>query len=248
LKLQRPRIPRKGALIAIVDALWLWVKGERVTVYVILLKRVYRGNAITAVVYPERGWEGEAGWIAACKQLSPSVRRRIFAATIDEHSGLRSAVSSLFGTPEHPPLIQWCQFHCLAELLRKLGKKRIRHNAFAQMVWENARDLFQCSLGQLCDFCLYILQAVPRDPRCPAKVKVAAAWFVSRLPQTCVAHIYESLGIPGTTGSAEATCKRLRKLLTRVRPTSFERVQLLLASTPNLTHIAGHQELCRGTS
>lgn len=137
-RLPPPVVPSRGALLVVADALWLWISGERVTIYVILLRPVRGGTATVAVVLTRAEWECAEGWRAAFLQLPASARSRVRGATIDEHTGLRNAIRELCD-PDLP--IQWCQFHGVSQLLHKLGKKMVKRDPVTAAVWETARRI-----------------------------------------------------------------------------------------------------------
>lgn len=219
------RIPVNGKFILIADAKWITVCGRRLSIYVILLRPVSRSIAATIVVLPRWEWESERGWRAALLLLPGCVRRRIVGATLDEHHGLRNAVPALCDDGTSPLPIQWCQFHCIAELQLKLGKKAIKRNVWTAIAWEVARSALHEPHPDRRVIWVRLLQLVTRIPRCPEKTQRGIQWFLSRLDSTTVVFIRPSLRLPTTTACAESMCNLLRTLLGRVRPHTFARVQ-----------------------
>lgn len=221
-----PLIP-DGPLIAIPDALWLRLHGKRITVYIVLLRSRDRDQAVKAVVHARQGGEGYDGWKRALLRLPDHVRHRIVGATTDGHEGLRRALQECCGTqaPWQSLPLQRCQFHCLAELQRKIGKKRIRRNQYASFVWHGARN-WLAHKGRFGPHAgsMGFIGWISRQKDCPTPVRQAAAWFCRVGPQAGVTYDEARLRLPSTTGSAEASCKRLRHLLTRLRPTSMKRL------------------------
>lgn len=231
--LSYPKLPGKASqessFLAVADALWLWVQGERVTAYVILVRGLFETEAVPAVVMACRGWESEAGWRAAFDRLPPGIRDHLLSVTVDENGGLLSVVRSLKEYPqdrECSPLLQVCQFHRLADLQRRIGKKCIRRNALAGRTWDLARRLFKTAdeleRQMIPDLLRY---RIAEHSDCPEHLRKAIHAFLQNFEDALIANNYTFLGIPATTGSAEATCKRLRALFRKIRPTSLRKAQ-----------------------
>ncbi len=195
------------ALIAVADGLWLRVGGTRVTVYIILIRPVGATEAVPAVILPLPGWESLAGWQAAFQRLPTSIRKCLVSVTVDEHGRLLSVVRSLRTPPDSYPLIQYCQFHRLAEFARQLGRKSIRWNRFAARAWDEARLLFRTRRAFDHRACIRFLQSISRSAGCPEHVQRAIRAFLREIHLACTALEFGWTGIPATTGSAEATCR-----------------------------------------
>lgn len=195
------------------------------TLYGVLLRPVRGDEATLAVLLARPEWECAAGWTAALLALPAPVRRRLVGATIDEHAGLRKALREHGGNPGTALPIQWCHFHCLAQLLFRLGRKTVRRDPVTARVWETARRLLDepraAARAGLCR----VLRALERHPDCPPRTQTAIAWFLPRVPRVTVCFRYPRRRLPATTGTAESVGELLRKFLERVRPRSLGTLQ-----------------------
>lgn len=242
--LAAPEIPQHGSLLVIADAVWRTLRGKRVTLYGILLRPVRSETATLVVLLAREEWECAAGWTAALLELPGSVRRRLVGATIDEHAGLRKALREYGGKPGTTLPIQWCHFHCLAQLLFRLGRKTVRRDSVTGLVWETARRLLNepraAARAGLCRS----LCALARRSDCPPRTQAAVTWFRRRVPSVTVCFRYPRRRLPATTGTAESVGELLRKFLERVRPRSlgdlqeacrlFQRLHPTVRCTPKL--------------
>lgn len=227
--LLRPPLPAFGGVIIVADALWLRIRGRRVTVYVILVRPVWSDTAVVAVVLPREEWECEAGWRAALLELPPTLRRCVRGASVDEHAGLTRALRDLCGEPGEDLPIQWCQFHCLAEFLRKLGRKTVKRDPVTAAVWGLVRRMLREPRASARRRLIHQLQRLARRRVCPPRTVRAVHWFLARIPRVTVTFRYPRRRLPTTTGSAESSCNLLRTLFRRVRPRSMDALETACA-------------------
>lgn len=115
-------LPDTGPLIAIADAIWHSIHGERLTIYLILLRPVASPDARIMLPVFVRGHENRPGWEHAWAQLPTMLRRRICALVCDGHVGLVA-----FGYRQKW-IVQRCHFHLLANLQMYLGTRDYRRN------------------------------------------------------------------------------------------------------------------------
>lgn len=212
-------------LVLIADALWLWCGRERWTVYLILARGVGKTEARLAMCCAFAGNESTAGWLEAFTALPAELRGLTVGVTSDGHLGLRHAVRELFPDRAH----QWCQFHVLSEFLRRLGgKAAVKRDQATRSCWGTARLLLRLDTHELRHHCYLLLRQHIRMRGCPNRTRNAVRWFCRIAENATVGHDVLNANLPLTTGSAEATCKRLRRLLRQVRPTSSEQLQRAL--------------------
>lgn len=216
---------RGHCVILVADALWTHVGNERATVYIILLRGTESPHAYTTVALPLPGWESEAGWCRAFKRIPAEVLQEVIGATIDGHAGLHAAVQWACGEPDWRPVIQWCQFHCLAELLRKLGKRSVHSNPHARCCWMMARAVLDENRQPQRDIWAKLIILASRSADCPERTRLAMRWFLSVLPRVTALFSVPDSAVPATNGSAESLCKQLRAVLNKIRPSSWERLQ-----------------------
>jgi hypothetical protein len=203
------------------DALWLFCGGERWTVYCVLARHVGDREARIAVCGARRGGETHAGWHAAIEALPFHMRLCTVGVTSDGHGGLERAVRELCPQAIH----QRCQFHVLADLLRRLGKKAVGCNPDTQRCWQVARSILRAEDPRERKLWYDVLGTAVRMPFCPERTRDAALWFLRIAEEAVAAYRNPLADIPLTTGSAEAMCKRMRRVFLRVRPTSPAHLQ-----------------------
>lgn len=216
------RIPPDGPLICIADALWTTVAGERWTVSMVLLRAVHATEAVVALAHAEPGGEGAVSWHRATRRLPVEVRDRVVAATIDGKRGLRDALLIGCRRPGRNPIpLQRCTFHILAEFLRRIGKRETRQEpVFAGRAWMVGRRLLREPRMHQRNALETILRTIGAHARCPRRTCDAIRWFIRQIPDATVCYRVTHHRIPSTTATAEAACKQLRRILTRIRPTT----------------------------
>lgn len=215
-----------GEVILIADALWLRIKGERVTVYVVLLRLPHESTAYLVSVQPLFGWESGKGWREVIRAFPRCLREYVAAAVIDGNGGLQEAIQEHCGIPpDEPVLMQHCQFHCLAALLHRLGKKAVRVQPDTALCWEFARRMLATADADERLIWRNLLVMAIRLPECPERTRRGIIWFDVAYRRTTVCYDSPSRSIPTTTGTAEAVCRQLRRTFERIRPRSAERLQ-----------------------
>lgn len=231
------RIPSEGPLILIADALWTMVAGERWTVSIILLRAVHEPVARIALVHPERGGEGAVSWHRAIHRLPEATRNRVVAATTDGHRGLRDAIRSACRRPGGNAIpIQRCTFHVLAELLRRIGKRETRSDAYATRAWVLARRMLREPRMHQRHVMGAALRVVADRPQCPSRTRDAIRWFLRQVPDATVCYRTTHHRMPATTACAEAAYKQLRRTLTRIRPTTESTLTLAADTYFRMSH------------
>jgi transposase-like protein len=215
---------RGTSVVLIADALWLRCGGERWTVYCILARHVGETVAQLIVCQAYCGSESYAGWREAMVSLPSDVRNATIGVTSDGQKGLEGAVRELCPTAAH----QRCQFHVLADLRRRLGMRAIAREEETKRCWDLARVILGLDDPLLRLQSYQLLSHSARLPGCPRRTRNAVRWFRHTAEAATVAYGVPDADLPLTTGSAEATCKRLRRLLMQVRPTSPAQLQRAL--------------------
>ena len=113
----------RGRLIAIADAIWHKICGEKITIYLILLRPVESAEAAIALPIIAPGYEDKEGWAYAWKHIPPAYKRRIYGLVCDGHQWLTA-----FGYRQGW-VVQRCQFHLLANLQMYLGIRDRKRNS-----------------------------------------------------------------------------------------------------------------------
>lgn len=98
----------KGPLIVIADGLIEFFKGEKYTVYFILVRSIGSSKAFILPPYFRAGGEVVAGWQEAFAQVPDEIFDRICALVCDGHGGLIYLAKAMHW------LLQRCHFHLLA--------------------------------------------------------------------------------------------------------------------------------------
>lgn len=134
----------RSRLIAVVDAIWHTICGEKITIYLILLRPVSNNEATIMLPVFVTGHEDGRGWKYAWDQIPFAYKRRICALVCDGHQWLIA-----FGYRQGW-VVQRCQFHLLANLQMYLGVQdrqrnsrvlTLVHNLFATADTERSRRL-----------------------------------------------------------------------------------------------------------
>lgn len=104
-----PKVP-EGPLIAIADGIIEFFKGEKYTVYIILVRSINSSRACILPPYMRKGGEVVLGWQESFAQIPVDVFSRIEGLVCDGHGGLvRLARSNRW-------VLQRCHFHLLARI------------------------------------------------------------------------------------------------------------------------------------
>jgi hypothetical protein len=116
-------LPAHGRLVAIADAIWHHIQGEKITIYLILLRPVSSNQATITLPVFAPGHEDREGWAYAWKQVPKAYKRRISALVCDGQKWLTA-----FGL-RNGWVVQRCQFHLLANLQMYLGVRDRQRNS-----------------------------------------------------------------------------------------------------------------------
>lgn len=108
---------------------------------------------------------------------------------------------------------------------RRLGKKTVARNPETKTCWTYARLVFRLAEADLRRQAIDLLAFAATQPACPERTRTSVKWFLTAMPSATVAYANPHADLPLTTGAAEAMCKRLRRTLLQVRPTSAAQAQ-----------------------
>lgn len=200
-------LPNRGRLIAIADAIWHRVCGEKITIYLILLRPV---DGETAVIMPPvftRGHEDRGGWQYAWAQLPSAYLRRIDAIVCDGQKWLIA-----FGY-RHKWIVQRCQFHLLANLQMYLGiRDRQRNSNVMTLVYA----LFATTDQKQSRRILAQLAAIRDTSKSRGMRRVLSGLATNyRDFQSYLRH--PNLNLPTTTNAAESCASSIREFMRRCR-------------------------------
>ncbi len=129
---------QSGCLIAVADAIWYRVAGQKHTIYVILLRPVCSPRAVICPPLILPGHEDAWGWQQAFERLPPKIKTRISALICDGGTGLIITARS------HGWLIQRCHFHLISAVQNYLTTgPRSAQRAYALQVLRTAQGLLR---------------------------------------------------------------------------------------------------------
>lgn len=215
----RSPIPAATPFVLIADGLWILMNGVRWTIALVLLRERNGDRASLAAVIPRRGYENTALWCDAFTRIPEEVKTRVIGAVSDDNGGLQRAITLTFVRSSCYPIpVQRCIFHLLAEFLRKLTKKATRTNPVTKRVWHLSRVLLNEPRAHQRHAMEAMIVNLVKRADCPPRTKLATRWFVKRIPEATVCYRAAHARLPTTSSCAEAICKKLRKMLGRIRP------------------------------
>lgn len=200
-------LPNRGRLIAIADAIWHRLDGEKITIYLILLRPVANPKATIALPFFAPGHETGEGWAHAWEHLPNKYKSRICALVSDGQKWLTA-----FGY-RRGWVVQRCQFHLIANLEMYLGVQNRKRNSsiltlvnalFAATHPKRSRDL----LTQLAY--LRTLSKSRGIRRVLSGLATNYRDFQNYLR-------YPKLNLPTTTNAAESCINGMRGLMRRCR-------------------------------
>ena len=208
-------------VVLVLDALWLRCNGERWTIYFVLARHTGESEARIASCGACAGSESYAGWNQAIASIPSEVRAATIGVTSDGQKGIQLAVHRLMPSAAH----QRCQFHVLADLLRRLGKRTVGTEDGTKRCWDIARLILRMDDPFIREKCYKLIISLAHPLSTSKRTRRAIRWFCRIAEQATVAHGVLDHDIPFTTGSAEAMCKRMRRVLEQIRPTSPQQIQ-----------------------
>lgn len=112
------KIPRRGTLIVVADAIWHWLKDKKITIYILLLRPRKDAAALLCPPFFAFGHETAGGWRDALRSLPNQMLARIRGLVCDGHVALVA-----MGKRRHWK-VQRCHFHLLANLQMYLGPRQ----------------------------------------------------------------------------------------------------------------------------
>ena len=126
---------QSGCLIAVADAIWYRVAGQKHTIYVILLRPIQSSRAVVCPPLILPGHEDYLSWQQAFDNLPSKFKTRILALICDGGTGLILAARS------RGWLIQRCHFHLISAVQNYLTTgPRSTQRAYALHVLRQLKD------------------------------------------------------------------------------------------------------------
>lgn len=200
-------LPLRGPLIAIADAIWHRVNGEKITIYLILLRPVDSDIATIALPVFAFGHETGEGWTYAWQQIPDAYKRRVCGLVCDGQWWLIA-----FGY-RNGWVVQRCQFHLLANLQMYLGiRDRQRNSRVLTLVY----GLFAASSLQRSRRILGKLAAIRDRSKSRGMRRVLSGLETNYCDFQSYLH-HPELNLPTTTNAAESCVSGVRELMRRCR-------------------------------
>lgn len=196
-----------GSLIAIADAVWHTICGEKMTIYLILLRPAGGTEATILLPVFVRGHEDGRGWSYAWDRVPRAYKRRIAALVCDGQQWLTA-----YGFRQGW-VVQRCQFHLLANLQMYLGvrdrkrKSKVLTLVHALLATSNP-DRTRRVLGALRKIRIATTSRGLR--RVLSGLETNYRDFQSYLR-------HPNLNLPTTTNTAESCISGIRELMRRCR-------------------------------
>ncbi len=196
-----------GRLIAVADAMWHFVAGEKITLYLIFLRPIDSTEATIALPAFFPGHEDRKGWDYAWNQLPVAYTHRICALVCDGQPWLVA-----FGYRQGW-IVQRCQFHLLANLQMYLGIKERQRNS---MVLTLVHALFSTTDQKRSGQILEELRQIRMTTRSRGMRRVLSGLETNY--QDFQSYLrYPDLNLPATTNTAESCISGIRGLMRRCR-------------------------------
>jgi len=211
-RLPKPISP-KGSLIAVVDGWAVTIKGERYTVYLILLRAVADNRAVVMEPYIAKGYEHLPAWKTAFEELPDETKKRICALVSDGLTGMHALAR------EYGWAYQRCHFHLLKTMQSLRGKRwsTVKHKALRESMYQIIVAILQAPTEHRVLKLSDQLRQSLDNPTCPKWFALRTRGFFKQLAYFRSYRHFPDLHLPTTTNSAENICRALTGTRRRVR-------------------------------
>lgn len=200
-------LPRHGKLVAIADAIWYFVDGKKLTIYLIFLRPTDTNEATILPPVFVSGHEDGEGWTKAWAQVPRRYMSRINALVCDGQWWLVA-----FGRRRHW-VVQRCHFHLLANLQMYLGVRAKERN---QKILLLVRGLL--ATANTAESSRFLLRlARMRNVIRSRGIRRVLSGFETNYRDFQNYIRFPLLNLPTTTNTAESCASSVRALLHRTR-------------------------------
>lgn len=204
-------IRRSGALVAVADAIWYRVAGQKYTIYVILLRPIESSHAVICPPLILPGHEDFLDWQRAFDNLPMAFKARIVALICDGGTGLILAART------RNWIIQRCHFHLISAVQNYLTTgPRSTQRVYALHVMQTVQKLLRTDkLRELTPLLTELIEI-----RCRSTSRGLRRVLGGLLQNYSDYHAYlkyPQLNLPTTSNSAESSIQCLRDLMYRCR-------------------------------
>jgi len=230
----RAIIPKQGELLLIADAIWHRIRGEKYTIYCMLLRSKHGADAVIVPPHLSIGHEDAAGWQRALHAIPHAVRMRIGALVCDGGTGVVSLAH------RNGWLLQRCHFHLLSSVQNYLTTgPRSKNRPFAQHVMRGVQRVLTASTETVARDSLARLAAIRAGTRSRGVRRVVGGFLLHwREYRTYLT--YSEWLLPTTSNTAESFIQCVRDLMYRCR--GFRTQEKLIAW---ITALAAHKKTIR---
>lgn len=197
--------------IAVADAIWYWVQGERYAIYVILLRSVDTSEAVVCPPMIIKGHEGIDGWQKAFDALPQHLESRILALISDGAGSLLSVVKPKGW------IIQRCHFHLIASVQNYLttGPRSI-NQTYALGVMRLVQQILRCHDERRLKQLIRKVEII-RDQSRSRGLRRVLGGLVRDLSDFHAYLKFPELNLPTTSNTAESFIQCIRDLMYRCR-------------------------------
>lgn len=198
-------------LIAVADAIWYRVQGQRYTIYVILLRPIKSDQAVICPPVIVKGHESIPGWREALEALPKSLEKRIVALVSDGVGSLLSLVKA------RPWVIQRCHFHLISAVQNYLTTgPRSRNRQYAFRVMHLVQEILTCADQGKLQTLTRALAKIRTESRSRGLRRVLGG-LLRDLADYHAYLNFPELHLPATSNTAESFIQCLRDLMYRCR-------------------------------
>ncbi|MCX6746242.1 MAG: hypothetical protein NTX00_04495 [Candidatus Parcubacteria bacterium] len=203
----------KGRYILVTDALWYRFGSTYWTLFLFLLKPVRRNTAYVLNPVMLMGGESFESWKGAIESIPFIVRKSIIAITTDNFRS-SARIANYFRWPH-----QLCQFHLIAALQKRRGKRKraIPGVKLRESIYRVIRRLLETPDPEETNNLIHQLNFSIGDPKCPESIRMIAREFLREINQYRTYLKYPDLTIPRTTGAAESLGNLIRNKTNRLK-------------------------------
>ena len=201
-------LKHRDKLVAVADAIWYRVHGQKYTIYIILLRPLNIGQAVICPPMIIAGHEGLPGWKAAFDALPANLKARIAAVVCDGAGSLVALIKS------HGWIVQRCHFHLIAAFQNYLttGPRSLNRKYACEVMKIVQKFLVSCIPEPF----LQRLEVVRRLSRSRGLRRVLGG-LISNHADYHSYRKYPKLHLPATSNSAESCIQCIRDLMYRCR-------------------------------
>lgn len=201
-------LKHRGKLIAIADAIWYRVHGQKYTIYIILLRPLNTNQAVICPPLTVVGHEGLLGWKAAFDGLPANLKTRIAGVVCDGAGSLVALIKF------HGWIVQRCHFHLIAAVQNYLttGPRSLNRKYACEVMGIVQKFL----VSRKPESFLQKLEVVRQLSRSRGLRRVLNGLILNYTDYHSYQK-YPGLHLPATSNSAESCIQCIRDLMYRCR-------------------------------